>query len=407
MEKTPGSHIFTQHATARNVSRNYSRNCEPLYHMVWGCRNNPAVPTVDTSNVPQNPDDKREALLSSRNPENQLLLVDRVHAIAASLGYLERSSHPPLGEEKARPGEAQPRRLLRNNGLLHEAKGDHWKAAAAWLLELPHEGPVWILTQGEVKLQRPGATVAKETEPKRRPKQYYGNASKRNSSLRLNNETPQLAAIPQLCKKCRRAIPPVVRNASGVSQDGYIVVVKPRVPCKLRTFVPADRVGDSIRRYLSDWTTTQIQVDSSGTSSCKWGISSCPFEATPRHQGIHKGIININPAESPEKIKSEMHWPRGTILTVRKHGHSAAAVVTFEDTKLPYFLFYPYKKTVLVRTMCGTIRHRPPEYPHPTPTQCAKCGTTASAGLTAHDCHPKCLPCRGAHETGTSGCAAK
>ncbi|KAH7935091.1 hypothetical protein HPB52_003695 [Rhipicephalus sanguineus] len=80
---------------------------------------------------------------------------------------------------------------------------------------------------------------------------------------------------------------------------------------------------------------------------------------------------------------------------------STAAAVTFEGTKLPRFLFYHCVAT------CGTLGNRPPECPHPTPTQCAKCGIPAPEGLTDHDCHPKCLLCHGAHETGTSSCAAK
>lgn len=226
------------------------------------------------------------------------------------------------------------------------------------------------------------------------------------------------------------------RQTPRLSRDDYIVVVKPRVPCELRTFVPADRAGDAIRRYLGDRTTTQIQVwpiweqnilvcsttilpmaqRLLGDFQLQVGDQQLPVRGHAKAPGdTCKGVININPAESPEKIKSELHWPRGTILAVRKLGDSAAAVVTFEGTKLPRFLFYhcvatyirPYKKTVPVCTKCGTIGHRPPECPHPAPTQCAKCGTPAPAGLTAHDCHPKCLLCHGAHETGTSGCAAK
>ncbi|KAH6934256.1 hypothetical protein HPB50_022628 [Hyalomma asiaticum] len=226
------------------------------------------------------------------------------------------------------------------------------------------------------------------------------------------------------------------RQTPRLSRDDYIVVVKPRVPCELRTLVPADRAGDAIRRYLGDRTTTQIQVwpiweqnilvcsttimpmaqRLLGDFQLQVGDQQLPVRGHAKAPGdTCKGVININPAESPEKIKSELHWPRGTILAVRKLGDSAAAVVTFEGTKFPRFLFYhcvatyirPYKKTVPVCTKCGTIGHRPPECPHTAPTQCAKCGTPAPAGLTAHDCNPKCLLCHGAHETGTSGCAAK
>ena len=75
---------------------NFSRNCRycpesanTLYHMVWGCRNNPSVPPLDEQSVQENPEDQWEALLTSQNPEDQLRLVDRALASAASHGYLE------------------------------------------------------------------------------------------------------------------------------------------------------------------------------------------------------------------------------------------------------------------------------------------------------------------------------
>ncbi|KAH7955557.1 hypothetical protein HPB52_001363 [Rhipicephalus sanguineus] len=226
------------------------------------------------------------------------------------------------------------------------------------------------------------------------------------------------------------------RQTPRLSRDDYIVVVKPRVPCELRTCVPADRAGDAIRNYLGDRSTTLVQVwpiweqnifvcsttmlpmaqKLLGDFQLQVGGQQLPVRGHAKASGdTCRGMITINPAEAPEKIKSELYWPRGTILAVRKLGESAAAVVTFEGTKLPRFLFYhcvatyirPYKKTVPACTRCGTIGHRPPECPHPTPTQCAKCGIPAPEGLTDHDCHLKCLLCHGAHETGTSGCAVK
>ncbi|KAH6940315.1 hypothetical protein HPB50_026642 [Hyalomma asiaticum] len=239
--------------------------------------------------------------------------------------------------------------------------------------------------------------------------------------------------LDDMAAKQRKWLP---HQTPRLFRDDYIVVVKPRVLCELRTFVPADRAGDAIRRYLGDRATTQIQVwpiweqnilvcsatilpmaqRFLGDFQLQVGDQQLPVRGHAKAPGdTCKGVININPADSPEKMKSELHWPRGTILPVRKLGDPAVAVVTFEGTKLVRFLFYhcvatyirPYKKTVPVCTKCGTIGHRPPECPHPAPTQCAKCGTPAPAGLTAHDCHPKCLLCHGTHETGTSGCAAK
>ncbi|KAH7946606.1 hypothetical protein HPB52_001850 [Rhipicephalus sanguineus] len=216
----------------------------------------------------------------------------------------------------------------------------------------------------------------------------------------------------------------------------YIVVVKPRVHCELRTCVPADRAGDAIRNYLGDRTTTLFQV----WPIWEQNILVCSTTMLPMAQkllgdfqlqvGGHelpvrghakpsrdtcRGVITINPAETLEKIKSELYWPRGTILAVRKLGECAAAVVTFEDPKLPRFHFYhcvatyirPYKKTVPACTRCGTIGHRPPECPHPTPTQCAMCGIpTPKASLTTI-ATPIASSATAPTRLGKSGCAAK
>ncbi|KAH7973075.1 hypothetical protein HPB52_021033 [Rhipicephalus sanguineus] len=235
---------------------------------------------------------------------------------------------------------------------------------------------------------------------------------------------------PAKQRKCRP------RQTPRLSRDDYIVVLKPRVPCELRTSVPADRVGDAIRAYLGDQTTAQVQVwpiwDQNiivcsttelpkaqkllGDFQLPVGDQQLPVRGHAKPSGeTCRGVITINPAETSQKIKSELHWPQGTILAARKLGDSAAAVVTFEGTKLPRFLFYhcvatyvrPYKKTVPACTRCGTIGHRPSVCPHPNPDRCAKCGTLAAEGLTDHDCHPKCLLCQGAHETGAIGCTGK
>ncbi|KAH7945532.1 hypothetical protein HPB49_012104 [Dermacentor silvarum] len=102
----------------------------------------------------------------------------------------------------------------------------------------------------------------------------------------------------------------------------------------------------------------------------------------------------------------------------RKLGDSTAAVVTFEGTKLPRFIFYhsvvayvrPYKKTIPACSLCGTIGHRPSACPRPTPGRGTRCGTqvqVTSEGLAEHECNPTCLLCSGPHETGTRGCPGK
>ncbi|KAH6940927.1 hypothetical protein HPB50_010394 [Hyalomma asiaticum] len=65
--------MYPGHFT-RNCSYR-SENAGTLYHMVYGCQKNPGVSPIDTPNVQHNPDDHWEALHTSRNPEQQLLLV--------------------------------------------------------------------------------------------------------------------------------------------------------------------------------------------------------------------------------------------------------------------------------------------------------------------------------------------
>ncbi|KAH7949031.1 hypothetical protein HPB49_004236 [Dermacentor silvarum] len=130
------------------------------------------------------------------------------------------------------------------------------------------------------------------------------------------------------------------------------------------------------------------------------------------------GVITINPAETPQRIKSELELPQGAILAVRKFGYSTAAVVTFEGTKLPRFIFYhsvvayvrPYKKTIPACFLCDTIGHRPSACPRPTPGRCTRCGTQVQVtpeGLAQHECNPTCLLCSGPHETGARGWPGK
>ncbi|KAH7985480.1 hypothetical protein HPB49_026395 [Dermacentor silvarum] len=189
------------------------------------------------------------------------------------------------------------------------------------------------------------------------------------------------------------------RHTPRLSRDDYIVVLKPRAPFELKSVLPSDLSP----RYL--WRSAYL-----GTSSCRWETSSSLFGAMPRRPGISAGVITINPAETPQRIKSELEWSQGSILAVRKLGDSTAAVVTFEGTKLPRFIFYhsvvayvrPYKKTIPACSLCGTIGHRPSACPRPTPGRCTRCGTqvqVTSEGLAEHECNPTCLLCSGPHET--------
>ncbi|KAH7933375.1 hypothetical protein HPB49_012037 [Dermacentor silvarum] len=229
------------------------------------------------------------------------------------------------------------------------------------------------------------------------------------------------------------------RHTPRLSRDDYIVVLKPRAPFELKSVLPSDRAGDAIRAYLGEHSSTSFHVwpvwDQNvlvcsvtslpmaqrllGDIQLPVGDQQLPFRGHAKASGeICWGVITINPAETPQRIKSELEWSQGAILAVRKLGDSTAAVVTFEGTKLPRFIFYhsvvayvrPYKKTIPACSLCGTIGHRPSACPRPTPGRCTRCGTqvqVTSEGLAEHECNPTCLLCSGPHETGARGCPGK
>ncbi|KAH7934002.1 hypothetical protein HPB49_020202 [Dermacentor silvarum] len=229
------------------------------------------------------------------------------------------------------------------------------------------------------------------------------------------------------------------RHTPRLSRDDDIVVLKPRVPFELKSVLPSDRAGDAIRAYLGEHSSTSFHVwpvwDQNvlvcsvtslpmaqrrlGDIQLPVGDQQLLFRGHAKASGeICRGVITINPAETPQRIKSELEWSQGAILAVRKLGDSTAAVVTFEGTKLPRFIFYhsvvayvrPYKKTIPACSLCGTIGHRPSACPRPTPGRCTRCGTqvqVTSEGLAEHECNPTCLLCSGPHETGARGCPGK
>ncbi|KAH7973675.1 hypothetical protein HPB49_003817 [Dermacentor silvarum] len=229
------------------------------------------------------------------------------------------------------------------------------------------------------------------------------------------------------------------RHTPRLSRDDYIVVLKPRAPFELKSVLPSDRAGDAIRAYLGEHSSTSFHVwpvwDQNvlvcsvtslpmaqrllGDIQLPVGDQQLPFRGHAKASGdICRGVITINPAETAQRIKSELEWSQGSILAVRKLGDSTAAVVTFEGTKLPRFIFYhsvvayvrPYKKTIPACSLCGTIGHRPSACPRPTPGRCTRCGTqvqVTSEGLAEHECNPTCLLCSGPHETGARGCPGK
>ncbi|KAH6930027.1 hypothetical protein HPB50_008098 [Hyalomma asiaticum] len=186
------------------------------------------------------------------------------------------------------------------------------------------------------------------------------------------------------------------RHMPRLSRDDYIVVLNPRGPFELKSVLPCDRAGDAIRTYLRGASSGTLHMwpvwDHNGlvrsvtSSSMPQGLlgdiqllvggHQLPFRGHAKASGdICQGVITINPDETPQRIKSELEWSQGTILAVRKLGNSTAAVMTFEGTTVPRFIFYhsvvayirPHKKTIPACTLCGTIGHRPSPARDPLP----------------------------------------
>ncbi|KAH7977424.1 hypothetical protein HPB49_001483 [Dermacentor silvarum] len=207
------------------------------------------------------------------------------------------------------------------------------------------------------------------------------------------------------------------RHTPRLSRDDYIVVLKPRAPFELKSVLPSDLWDQNV--LVCSVTSLPMAQRLLGDIQLPVGDQQLPFRGHAKASGdICRGVITINPAETPQRIKSELEWSQGSILAVRKLGDSTAAVVTFEGTKLPRFIFYhsvvayvrPYKKTIPACSLCGTIGHRPSACPRPTPGRCTRCGTqvqVTSEGLAEHECNPTCLLCSGPHETGARGCPGK
>ncbi|KAH7953625.1 hypothetical protein HPB49_010729 [Dermacentor silvarum] len=209
------------------------------------------------------------------------------------------------------------------------------------------------------------------------------------------------------------------RRGVNPSGDPAILLVSPSV-------LPSHRAGDAIRAYLG-------KREHSSTSCHVWpvwdknvlvcsvtslpmaqrllgdiqlpvGDQQLPFRGHAKASGeICRGVIAINPAETPQRIKSELEWSQGAILAVRKLGDSTAAVVTLEGTKLPRFIYYSVvayvrpHKTMPACSLCGTIGNRPSACPRRTPGHRTRCGNQVQVtpeGLAQHECNPISAPAR-------------
>ncbi|KAH7945475.1 hypothetical protein HPB49_011192 [Dermacentor silvarum] len=211
-------------------------------------------------------------------------------------------------------------------------------------------------------------------------------------------------ARPRAALQTERAPHHLPRRGVNPGGDPTILLVSPpRAPFELKSVRPSDRAGDAIRAYLGEHSSSSFHV---------WPVWD---------QNVL--VCSVTSLPMVQRLLGDIQLPVGDQqLPFRGHakasGEICRAVVTFEGTKLPRFLFYhsvvayvrPYKKTIPACSLCGTIGHRPSACPRPTPGRCTRCGTqvqVTSEGLAEHECNPTCLLCSGPHETSARGCPGK
>ncbi|KAG0434366.1 hypothetical protein HPB47_019156 [Ixodes persulcatus] len=125
-----------------------------------------------------------------------------------------------------------------------------------------------------------------------------------------------------------------------------------------------------------------------------------------------KGIIhNIPEYDSAEDITRSLIYKKNTtILQARRMGRTNSAIIVFEGTKVPYYVYYRgaeyrcfiHKKRHEVCDGCGRLGHRTDVCPAPDKKICKICGTEAPP--ENHQCEPKCALCARDHPTGDKKC---
>ncbi|KAM7299739.1 hypothetical protein ISCGN_020305 [Ixodes scapularis] len=125
-----------------------------------------------------------------------------------------------------------------------------------------------------------------------------------------------------------------------------------------------------------------------------------------------KGIIHDIPEyDSAEDItRSLIYKKNSTILQARRMGRTNSAIIVFEGTKVPYYVYYRgaeyrcfiHKKRHEVCDGCGRLGHRTDVCPAPDKKICKICGTEVPS--ESHQCEPKCALCGRDHPTGDKKC---
>ncbi|KAM7315714.1 hypothetical protein ISCGN_005497 [Ixodes scapularis] len=125
-----------------------------------------------------------------------------------------------------------------------------------------------------------------------------------------------------------------------------------------------------------------------------------------------KGIIHDIPEyDSAEDITRSLIYKKNTtILQARRMGRTNSAIIVFEGTKVPYYVYYRgaeyrcfiHKKRHEVCDGCGRLGHRTDVCPAPDKNICKICGTEVPS--ENHQCEPKCALCGRDHPTGDKKC---
>lgn len=103
--------------------------------------------------------------------------------------------------------------------------------------------------------------------------------------------------------------------------------------------------------------------------------------------------------------------PHLHILDARRMGSSTLTQVTFNGSRVPYWIRYhmvtlrctPLKRKTEACPRCWTVGHRADVCPSPAvDKRCTTCGTVNPS--PQHLCHPCCIICSGPHPTGDPAC---